>query len=397
MNDEDEQEAEGGVERCDINSDNRALLEHYLEQDAHEYPGRHLTVITYGLQRDPLGRRQGQADAPTIHAVRREVHRQWQNLGSRVTGGVLQDQPNDEEAPNPYVVIIALIGEPQHAKVSVLHEIYTSMNGLPATCQRQARWTNDQLRAREVLQQAGVHQMLGQVWHNNNRMDGWQVRRAQDGDRITIVEASEHHLALPNVHIHIAGANTMLRELIHQQLLYPGDIELVVHILLEDDTTDRVHLTIRRPLPGAHAQLWQRLARVLEEFGLEPPLHYIPQGDEETWYWGGFILTNIPEQAKWPDCVPRYSGSTTWVRNTKLPTDRPQRYTSTLMPRRQDGKYKDAGEAGYTRSGQTGCATSSPCPRPDITPATTSTMSKATPGNGVMTWQTITLGAQPAR
>ena len=72
----------------------------------------------------------------------------------------------------------------------------------------------------------------------------------------------------------------MLRELIHQQLLYRGDIELVVHILLEDDTTDRVHLTIPRPLPGAHAQLWQRLARVLEEFGLEPPLHYIPQGDE---------------------------------------------------------------------------------------------------------------------
>ena len=38
--------------------------------------------------------------------------------------------------------------------------------------------------------------MLGQVWHNNNRMDGWQVRRAQDGDRITIVEASEHRMSI---------------------------------------------------------------------------------------------------------------------------------------------------------------------------------------------------------
>ena len=219
MNDEDEREAEGGVERCDIDSDNSAVMEQYLEQDAHEYPGRQLTVITYGLQREPIGRRQGQAAAPTIQAVRREVHRQWQTLGSRVTGVALPDQPNDEEAPNPYVVIIALIGDPLHTKVPVLHDIYTSMNGLPATCQRQARWTTDTLRAREVLQQAGVHQMLGQVWHNNNRTDGWQERRARQGDRITILEASEHHFALPNVHINIAGADTMLRELTLQQLL----------------------------------------------------------------------------------------------------------------------------------------------------------------------------------
>ena len=61
--------------------------------------------------------------------------------------------------------------------------------------------------------------MLGQVWHNNNRMDGWQERRARQGDRITILEASEHHFALPNVHINIAGADTMLRELTLQQLL----------------------------------------------------------------------------------------------------------------------------------------------------------------------------------
>ena len=136
MNDEDEREAEGGVERCDIDSDNSAVMEQYLEQDAHEYPGRQLTVITYGLQREPIGRRQGQAAAPTIQAVRREVHRQWQTLGSRVTGVVLPDQPNDDEAPNPYVVIIALIGDPSAQQSTSptrhLHEHERTPSYLPA-------------------------------------------------------------------------------------------------------------------------------------------------------------------------------------------------------------------------------------------------------------------------